>query len=302
MLEFNNQAYKDLVDDLINDTFYNNDGSLRGKIATIRQYSEVIVRKILNISNNEKITIGDKNIITKLKKVSNNNTLLLSSLNTIKDYGNDCTHTQKTEIITEKIFEECVNSLFNLYAYLFIAYFEKYKFGKNSEIVSSFSILPPIIRYIALENLYNKDESNIMIIDKLVLSILKSFDKEKAIEWLNSKQSILENMNTVTEQAIQDISGKYGIEIAQQIINNAPENMYVLCVKKLNELDNIISRHGTLYNSFESALELYREKGYIEDENEEIKEFNSIMEFVYLGRKAIKNNKLKELDKYFVIS
>lgn len=301
MLDFNNEAYKDLVDDLINDTFYNNDGSLRGKIATIRQYSEVIVRKILNISNSEKVTIGNRDIINRLKEVSDNNTLLISSLNTIKNNGNDCTHTQKIDKITEENFKECVNSLFNLYAYLFIAYFKKYEFGKNGEILSSFSILPPIIRYIALENLYNQDESNIMIIDKLVLAILKSFDKEKAIEWLNSKQSILENMNTVTKEAIQEISEKYGIEVAQKIINNAPKNMYVSCLERLIEVDNIISNNGILYNSFESAIELYKEKGYIEGEDEEIKEFNSIMEFVYLGRKAIKNNKLKELDKYTVM-
>lgn len=301
MLEFNNDAYKDLVDDLINDAFYNKDGSLRGKVATIRQYSEVIVRRILNISNQEKVTVGDGNIIKKLKEISNGNVLLLKSLNIIKNNGNDCTHTQKIEKITEEDFKRCVNSLLNLYAYLFISYFEKYEFGKNGEILSSFSILPPIIRYITLKYLYNNNQGNIMVIDKLVLSILKSFDKEKAIKWLNSKQSILKNMSTVTEQAIKDISEKYGIEVAQQIVDNAPKNMYISCNERLNEVDEIISKNGILYNSFESAIELYKEKGYVEGENEEIKEFNSIMEFVYLGRRVIKNNKLKELDKYTVM-
>lgn len=139
-----------------------------------------------------------------------------------------------------------------------------------------------------------------MIIDKLVLSILKSYDKEKAILWLNSKRNTLENMNTVTEQVIKDISEKYGDAVAQQIVDNAPKNMYISCNERLNEVDKIITKNG-IFSDFESAIELYKEKGHVQGEEEEIKEFNSIMEFIYLGRRAIKNNKLNELDKYTVM-
>ena len=48
MNEFNNEAYRALVTDLINDAFYLEGTSHRGVIAKIRQYAEVIVRKILN--------------------------------------------------------------------------------------------------------------------------------------------------------------------------------------------------------------------------------------------------------------
>jgi len=299
--EFNNETYTALINDLINDAFYSKDGSARGKIATIRQYSEVIIRKILNLSNEEYVTIGKNTILQQLKDISNNNQLLLSSLEVIRNDGNDCTHTQKTQKITNEDLNRCIDSLFNLYSYLFISYFTKYEFGKNEKILSSFSILPPIIRYIALEYLYKNNQNNIMIIDKLVLSILKSYDKEKAIVWLNSKRNTLENMNTITEQAKQDISEKYGDAVAQQIVDNAPENMYISCNERLNEVDEIITENGILYSDFESAIELYKEKGHVQGEEEEIKEFNSIMEFVYLGRRAIKNNKLKELDKYTVM-
>ena len=301
MSEFNNETYTALINDLINDAFYSKDGSARGKIATIRQYSEVIIRKILNLSNEEYVTIGKNTILQQLKDISNNNQLLLSSLEVIRNDGNDCTHTQKTQKITNEDLNRCIDSLFNLYSYLFISYFTKYEFGKNEKILSSFSILPPIIRYIALEYLYKNNQNNIMIIDKLVLSILKSYDKEKAIVWLNSKRNTLENMNTITEQAKQDISEKYGDAVAQQIVDNAPENMYISCNERLNEVDEIITENGILYSDFESAIELYKEKGHVQGEEEEIKEFNSIMEFVYLGRRAIKNNKLKELDKYTVM-
>lgn len=159
MSEFNNETYTALVTDLINDAFYSKDGSERGKIATIRQYSEVIIRKILNLSNQEYVTTGKNSILQQLKDISNNNPLLLNSLEIINNDGNDCTHTQKTEKITNEDLSRCIDSLFNLYSYLFISYFTKYEFGKNEKILSSFSILPPIIRYIALEYLYNNNQT-----------------------------------------------------------------------------------------------------------------------------------------------
>lgn len=49
MTKFNNEAYEALVNDLINDAFYLEGASRRGTIAKIRQYAEVIVRRILSI-------------------------------------------------------------------------------------------------------------------------------------------------------------------------------------------------------------------------------------------------------------
>ena len=56
MNEFNNEAYRLLVSDLINDAFYLYGASYRGIIAKIRQYAEVIVRKILNLSTDQHFT------------------------------------------------------------------------------------------------------------------------------------------------------------------------------------------------------------------------------------------------------
>lgn len=137
---FNNQAYSSLVEDLLNDAFYLDARSRRGTISTIRQYSEVIVRKILNLSNDDFVTLGNTRILSDIKTQSNNNPLLLSALRKITEVGNKCTHTQSVEPITEQDVKNVVNSLFDLYAYLFISYFEKYKFGNNLNVVSSFSI------------------------------------------------------------------------------------------------------------------------------------------------------------------
>ena len=56
MKNFNNEAYKYLASDLIGDIFYA-ETSYRGKISEVRQYAEVIVRKILDIDPDEKVTL-----------------------------------------------------------------------------------------------------------------------------------------------------------------------------------------------------------------------------------------------------
>jgi hypothetical protein len=300
MTGFNNEVYSALVKDLINDAFYSKDGSIRGKIATIRQYSEVIIRKILNLSNQEYVTIGNRDIIERLSNISDNNQLLLNSLEIIKNNGNDCTHTQKIDEVSQNDLEKCIDSLFNLYAYLFIAYFKKYEFGKNNKVLSSFSLLPPIIRFIVLNSLYKDDKNNISIIDKLALAKLKAFDKETALLWLEEEKSHLEKLSTVTEQAYQEIKLKNGEMIANAIRENAPKNMYVLCKDKINEVSEKIEQNGKLYNNFEDAINFYTEKGKISGDSDEIVEFNSIMDFVYLGRKHIKNNSIEDMDKYII--
>ena len=95
MEKFNNKTYEALAKDLINDAFYLEQRSRRGTIATIRQYSEIIVRRVLDLPCNEFVTIGNKNILKELEKRSNNNPILLDSLKRICAMGNKSTHTQE---------------------------------------------------------------------------------------------------------------------------------------------------------------------------------------------------------------
>jgi hypothetical protein len=298
MRNFTNRTYEALVRDLINDAFYLESRSRRGTISTIRQYAEVIVRKILDLPNNETMTLGDKRIVAQLKDISSNNDLLLESVDCIRRIGNKCTHTQTTDEITEDDVKLAIDKLFNLYAYLFIAYFQKYKFGSNTSVMEVFSILPPIIRFITLNYLYKNEKNNISIIDKLSLVALKAFDKETAIKWVEDRKHELLKMRPYTPEAIEEVRKKYGEAFAQQVIDNAPENMYVLCIDRINEVSEIIEQHGKLYDSFEQAKQLYLDKGIIEGNTEEINEFNSIMEFIYLGRKLFENEKLKNQHLY----
>jgi len=281
--KFNNEVYKALVNDIINDAFYLNGASRRGTIAKIRQYAEVIVRRILNIPKKAKVTLGDEKIMVRIK--AQNNPLLLNAIKNINRIGSKCTHTQLTREITEEDVKVVIDSLFNLYAYLLIEYFEKYKFGMKLEDVHSFSILPPIIRYLTLKYLYSEYPENIMIIDKFSLALLKAFDKETAVKWIEERKEDLEITPSVTKDAEKDIIEKAGVEMANIIISTAP-NMYDLCNERINLVADDINKNGKLYNDFESAIEYYRLSGKVSGDTPDVIEFNSIMEFLYLGRKA----------------
>lgn len=300
MENFNNKTYEALVKDLINDAFYLDQRLRRGVIATIRQYSEIIVRRILDLSCEDFVTIGNKKILKDLENRSNKNPLLMDSLKKICTMGNKATHTQEIAEITEEDIKEVIDNLFNLYAYLLVDFFEMYYFGSNLNIVSSFSILPPIIRYKTLKYLNDKYPENLLVIDKLSLAILKAFDRETAINWIEERKEILKNTSSMNEKDKLDIKEKMGAILANEIISGAP-NMYNLCIERVNNVANVIESKGKLYDDFESAIALYYEKGIIIGETSDIIEFNSIMEFLYLGRKARKNELLKEKNAYFLI-
>lgn len=282
MVQFSNSVYEGMVREFLSDTFYVANRSNRGKISTIRSYTEVIVRRILDLPIDRKITLGDKEIRKELARVSNNNAVLLRAINIICDDGGDYTHTQVIETPTDELVQRNIDCLFDLYAYLLIAYFEKYRFGSNSRVLSAFSTLPPIIRYKTLKYLYEKDQENIAIIDKFSLAILKSFNREVALEWLEENKNMLINISSISKEAKKEYIDK-GVGEILQILDR---NMYDFCLAKINLVGRSIDKSGKAYEDFEEAIDIYKQNGIISTDSEEEKEFNSIMEFLYLGRKS----------------
>lgn len=299
-MKFKNQAYEDLVKDLINDAFYIDSRSNRGKISTIRQYAEVVIRKLIDSNPKDKVTLGEFDVIKKLQLTSSNDKRLIKAVRKLQNLGNKCTHTQSANTIPDNDVDSAINALLDLYASLFVLYFKKYEFGSSNEIVSAFSILPPIIRYIVLENLYENDKSNLLIIDKLCLVLLKAFDKENAVAWIKEREEELSKTLPYTPEAIADIEATHGKLCAETVVANAPKNMYISCLERLEEVAKILEQQGVLYNNFEQAKLLYLEKGILDNSKPENKYFNDIMEFVYLGRKAEENEKLKNQHLYNV--
>ncbi len=298
MDNFINNEYSTLASDLIKDAFYLDDRSKRGAIATIRTYTEIIIRRILNLQKTQKMTIGDHKIKTELRNISNNNKMFMDALEKIQQVGNIATHSQIDKIIGEEEFNKVVDSLMDVYAYLFVNFFDEFEFGSNLEIVSAFSILPPIIRYKALNNLYEKYPDNLMIIDKLSLSILKAFNSEIALNWVEEKKDILEIKPTMSKKVGWEIVLKHGYDYFKVIEQNSPKNMYILCKERLINVSQTISNRGLLYDSFETAISLYKERGTVQGVSEDVLKFNSLMEFIYLGRREEYNEKMKDINYY----
>lgn len=282
-MKFNNEDYQYLISDLISQVSYSKSNN-RTTIALIRTHAEVFVRKIFNIGKIHKVTLGDKETRKKIKEL--NIPLFEKAIDTIRDSGNNCTHTQYTKEVTDNEVKEASDALFNLYASLFVNYFIRHKFGINKEILSHFSLLPPIIRYIVLNYLYDTDPNNLDIIDKLTLAILKSQGKESALEWIEERKEELSSMMVYSEEAIDGIEKSYGHNTAEKIKRNAPKNMYTMCKSKIEKVSNTLENKGVAYKNFEQAKPHYLKIGKVSGNTPEIEEFNDIMEFVYIGRKS----------------
>lgn len=283
MSNFNNNEYEKLVLDLIGDIFYSAT-SYRGKVSDLRQYAEIIVRKILDIFPQKEITLGNKEIQKKLHSLPNYN-LIEQAVKTLQTMGNKATHTQYRDEVTDKDFDEAIECLFDLLAYLLIRYFVKYEFGSNNKVVFAFSILPPIIRYKVLIFLHSQYPNNSLIVDKLVLATIKAFNAETATNWIEDNKETLLLMRSSPEV----FSSK--IELQNQDLINVlnyimPINMYQVCKDKVSIMERVVLNDGLMYSSFESALPYYKMVGIIQDDTQEIQEFNDVMDFLYMGRKA----------------
>lgn len=289
MNKFNNTEYKILVTDLIGDIFYV-ETSFRGKISFIRQYAEVIMRKLLDLDQQKRVTLGQNDIKIKLSTL-NNHHFIENASKVINKHGSNSTHTQFIDDVSRDDFDTMVDKLFDMLAFLLINYFEKHEFGSKNEVMSSFSLLPPIIRYKVLIFLYEKYPNNISIIDKLVLVIIKAYNVDEAIRWVEEKKDILIKMELKSEKEFNEMAEKRGIEWAILLQSIGHSNMYDLCKDKISKVGNAIALNGTLYSDFESALSYYQKNGILLSNEPELEEFNDIMNFLYLGRKE----KLKEL-------
>ncbi len=300
MSNFNNNEYQSLVADIIGDTFYK-DISLSGKISFIRKYAEVIIRKILDINPSQAVTLGASNIQNRLERLPNHEFIEMA-VETIRGKGNQSIHTQHLAGFAPEDFDKVIDALFDMLSFLLINYFEKYDFGSRNDVLYSFSLLPPIIRYKVLMFLYRKHPNNISVIDKLVLATVKAFSIDEAIEWVEKEKDALVQMGTVTEKAYNENVEKGGVELAEIIRSSSPANMYLLCRMKISQVGGEINSRGVLYSDFESALPHYKSKGILMGDDLETKEFNDIMNFLYLGRKEKMKEISSESNPYMVIN
>lgn len=303
MIEFNDKEYEKLISDLLNDTQYINLSNM-GKVAGIRKHGEVLVRKILNIGSKIKFTLGqvrENSSNSFVNKAMNKLTPdlrinLIEIVNRIIPLGNAGTHTQHTEDFTDEDILILEDAILDLYAFIFIKFFSNYTIGLyfSPNILSEFSLLPPIIRYKTWNYLFKKNPNNIQVVNKLCLSIIKAFDKETAYKWLEENKSVIMDISYPDYYQIKEFNDRCGVKIAPGIykvhINFISyKNMYDLLYDKIKDSNTSINESGKMYDSFEKALKYfnmhYRKSNMKASSKKEVI-FHSLMEFVYIGRKV----------------
>ncbi len=109
-----------------------------------------------------------------------------------------------------------------------------------------------------LSFLYANDNHNIILIDKLVLVTLKEFGKEKTTQWLEDNKAHLTSIPT-----------------------DFYDNMYQYSLR------TVATNMKATYQTMEEAKVFFNhnKKAFVEDTEEEVRDFAKLMEFFYTGRK-----------------
>lgn len=296
MKDFEEEEYTPRILDIIKVAFYN-DNPTETRLTELRKYAEINLRRILNIGSGSKFMLGhllhNKNDAkTKLDALDYPRQKdLLKIVNQIKELGNDATHTERVKAFTPIEYQKVLDGIFDLIAYQFVDYFKEYpmKLTSPNNVMSNFSLLPPIIRLKTLNRLRDDEPNNIQILNRLILAIIKVYGKPIAYEWLNLNESILRSIQYPNTKEISDYISCCGVEISPGLIAfSIPlhqfNNVYDLLKHKVDANSTSINEQGKLYDSFETAIKYYHTRKS-EDSNSEIKKLHSIMDFVYIGRR-----------------
>ena len=304
MDNFDDNEYAGLIGDLLHDALYIGISN-KGKLGCLRQQAEVLVRKILDIGSSKMLMLGQ------VRRNSNNSAVkdgmdnlgdelsdrLIEIVNRIIPLGNGGTHTQHTDEFSQEEVESVEDAILDLYALIFIKFFMDIHVNlySSKEVLWLFSLLPPVIRYKTWSYLFEKDNNNIQVVDKLCLSIIKFFDKEKACEWLENNAGRIKAIPYPTKEEIEKYDrmhmvevapGKYDVRVTLNF--DAYDNMYDLLQSKIDAPGTSINEAGKLYKSFEEAIGHYKKckNEVMQNCSEEMVTLCSLMDFVYLGRKS----------------
>lgn len=294
MKDFSDKEYTPRILNILKSAFYNNNPT-ETRLTEIRKYTEIHLRRMLNLGSDYKLMLGQlksmKNeSLENLGEVRKNE--LIKIVDVIKKIGNDGTHTERIIEFTDSEYDETIDALFDLTAFQFVSYFKKYpmKLTSPNDVMSDFSLLPPIIRFKTLDRLLKDDPDNIQILNRITLSRIKTFGKPDTYDWLKENESNFRNIQYPTEGEINEYICKCGVEVSPGLIAfsiklNYFDNVYDLLKDKIDDPRTSVNEKGKLYDSFESAITYYRMKKR-PDSNSEIKELHSIIDFVYIGRES----------------
>lgn len=292
MKNFDDNEYTPRILNIIKAAFYN-DNPTETRLTELRKYSEINVRRILNIGSDSSFMLGQlkdpkTKLLDHLDNVRKND--LIEIIDRIKKIANEGTHTQRIDEFTNKEYNEALDAVFDLIAYQFVDYFKEYpmKLTSPNNIMHDFSLLPPIIRFKTLDRLLKDDPDNIQILNRIILARIKTFGKSDAYLWLKQNELKIRNITYPTDQEIMDYIDKCGVEIKPGVIAfsiklNYFDNVYDLLRDKIDDPRTSINENGKLYDSFETAIlhyHIYKSS----ESSYEINKLHSLMDFVYIGR------------------
>ncbi|OOF39863.1 hypothetical protein BKK49_06980 [Rodentibacter rarus] len=269
-----NRTYQALASDLINDIFYAQGVSNRGKVGLIRQYAEILLRAMMKLPETERLTLGDKKTTRFLAEYrsASRHYSVVSAVEYIRDLGNAATHTLYTGEISENEVQRAIFCLGKIYAGFFIDYFQRVRFGDNPVVMALFQLLPPRFRLLVLIMLHRQSPQDFQVTEKMIILLFKVRGIERMKRWVVRNKSKLEQIahySECDEQQVRDIIKKdytaYDVALSRMQLNI----------------------HPTPYESFEQSAMRYRD--YVAEmstiQDEEVWELKGIMDFVYLGVK-----------------
>ncbi|MGT2928808.1 hypothetical protein ACVR1G_00890 [Streptococcus dentasini] len=294
---FENSDYEVLISDLISDIYYS-EISISSKIVLLRKLTELITRRFLDLGMGEKMELGDittpeKNPKYKTTERLNSIDRLLrkdfeSTVNKLREIGNKHSHTQNHATADLEEWKDAENLVWDLFSYLFVQYFLEYELSLKSDknVLSMFSQLPPEIRFRTLQKLVDmKGFDNVLLLDKYMLSLVKSKCWDEAYYWLIRNRDKISEVPYPTEAEIVDY------------IEDFDEKELPLQLRKFQNAFGVLSSviqnskvksasGGAYYRTFEEAAKYYHEENldfYLSSTNEQIK-FKELLYFCFIGR------------------
>ena len=191
------------------------------------------------------------------------------------------------------------NAILDLYALLFEKYFRgiAIKITMSQIVLRAFSHLPPVIRHNVWSHLYEKEPNNVIVVDKLCLSIIKCFDKSTAYQWLEDNKDAIKSIPFPPRSEIQEYykanafevkPGKWFVRVSLYFDNF--DDMYELLKSKIDSKSTSVNEAGKFYGNFEQALLHYENfRNGLTNLSQEEKRFLDLTDFVFIGRMTVDN-------------
>ena len=227
--------------------------------------------------------LGDDRTIAALKRAGVTEQFFWDAYKVIRNNGNDANHSKVTVLPDEADLERVKKASLITYCYLFFDYFKKYPFGSNPQVMSSFSLLPPFMRLTVLLELLRANPTNLFVIDKLRLALVKTLGMDDALRLVETEKEFLAAHQM--PYSSDDMKMKimiYGMENITTVMKEMQETIYDYLVREIPKV-KVLGEINLPYTTFETAKKYYLENGIIEGDTPEIEEFNSLMKFRYTG-------------------